>query len=167
MRFMSNTHIKIRKLSNADYQSWSFLWRAYLDFYDTQREEEIYKFTFSRLIDRNEESCGAYIAFIDNTAVGIVHFIYHLHLWQKRTYLLPTRLICRWKISKKRHSGKFDQWGLHRGWSAQGKRCLLAYARFQRQSQRIIWQDRHADFLHKVYAIIKFKLIICKTDEHR
>ena len=39
--------------------------------------------TFSRLIDRNEESCGAYIAFIDNTAVGIVHFIYHLHLWQK------------------------------------------------------------------------------------
>ena len=74
--------ISIHPLTDSHKESWSRLWKQYLLFYETQKSKEIFDLTFSRLIDANEP-CEGYIALMDGNAVGIVHCIYHLHLWQE------------------------------------------------------------------------------------
>jgi GNAT superfamily N-acetyltransferase len=74
--------ISIHTLADSHKEAWSRLWKQYLLFYEVKRSKEIFDLTFLRLINKNE-TCKGYIAFIDGNAVGIVHCIYHLHLWQK------------------------------------------------------------------------------------
>ena len=74
--------ISIHKLQATHKAAWSQLWAQYLAFYKAERSSAIFDSAFARLVDENEE-CEGYIAFIDGDAVGIVHCIYHLHLWQE------------------------------------------------------------------------------------
>ena len=81
---MLNKHkiFSIDRLNNSHKEPWSQLWRKYLAFYKTEKSDEIVDLTFAHLTQDNEE-CEGYIAFVDGSAAGIVHCIYHLHLWQK------------------------------------------------------------------------------------
>ncbi|MEG9861872.1 MAG: GNAT family N-acetyltransferase [Parvularculales bacterium] len=75
--------ISIRKLSAGDKECWAPLWAAYLDFYETTGSEEIFSTTFSRLVNDDFDACEGYMAFADGNAAGIVHCLYHVHLWQE------------------------------------------------------------------------------------
>lgn len=81
---MLNEHkiFSIDKLNDSHKKPWSQLWRKYLAFYKTEKSNKIVDLTFARLTQNNEE-CEGYIAFVDGSAAGIVHCIYHLHLWQE------------------------------------------------------------------------------------
>ena len=86
--------ITLEKLTASHQDAWAQLWTQYLAFYETERSQEIFDLTFARLIDDTHD-CEAYIAFVGgdapgdapenapDNAAGIVHCIYHLHLWQK------------------------------------------------------------------------------------
>ncbi len=75
--------VDIQKLSINDKQCWTSLWDTYLKFYNTRLSEEIFQITFARLIDDENMDCEGYIAYVDGNAAGIVHCLYHLHLWQE------------------------------------------------------------------------------------
>ncbi len=79
-----NTNIKIEKLAENHRDSWAKLWKQYLDFYKTARSEKIYTITFHRLVSTSFTDCEGFIALDDGQGVGIVHCLYHIHLWQEK-----------------------------------------------------------------------------------
>lgn len=74
--------IAIRRIEAADEAQWRTLWRAYLDFYATELPETTYAASFARLIDPTVPHYNGFLALAGDRAVGLVHYIYHLHGWQ-------------------------------------------------------------------------------------
>ena len=74
--------VVIRKLQDNDYSEWFFLWKAYLEFYETTLNESIYKETFRRLISLEHNNQGAVVAEVDKKLVGLAHYIIHPHNWK-------------------------------------------------------------------------------------
>lgn len=72
--------LTIRSVAQDDYAQWHRLWTAYLEFYDSTLPEETKKIAFSRLLAQDTKVHGK-IAVSDGEAVGLVHFIYHDHMW--------------------------------------------------------------------------------------
>lgn len=72
----------IRPLSRADETDWRALWRGYLDFYETDLPEEIYRTSFERLLDPAVTDYHGRLALLDGQPVGLVHYIYHRHGWK-------------------------------------------------------------------------------------
>lgn len=70
----------IRPLEARDHQSWQPLWRGYQSFYRVNIPEEVSSVTWSRLIDPAEPMSGA-LAWNEDDAVGLVHFIRHRSCW--------------------------------------------------------------------------------------
>ncbi len=79
----------IRPLGRRDRPAWGDLWRAYLAFYGTERPDDLFDLTFSRYIDPDRTDMSAWMAWEDDTALGLVHTIAHPHGWQDApvTYL--------------------------------------------------------------------------------
>ena len=75
--------LSIRPLAAADFEIWCGLWRAYLAFYETTVADEIYDVTFARLIAPDHPAQNAFVAVIDGTVAGLVHYIYHPHNWRR------------------------------------------------------------------------------------
>ncbi|SFX34864.1 MULTISPECIES: GNAT family N-acetyltransferase [unclassified Pseudomonas] len=75
---MSQT--RIRLVTADDHAAWLPLWQAYLRFYDTELPEAVSESTWQRLLDNREPTHGA-LAWDGDTAVGLVHFIYHRSNW--------------------------------------------------------------------------------------
>ncbi len=73
----------IRPMDASDERPWSALWSAYLHFYGETRAQEVFRTTFGRLTDADQANCAGLIALINGKAVGLAHYLYHLHLWQK------------------------------------------------------------------------------------
>jgi len=74
--------LSIRPLQASDRDAWADLWRAYLAFYETELPETIYDTTFARLCDAEKRDQNGLLALKDDTAVGLVHYIYHAHNWR-------------------------------------------------------------------------------------
>lgn len=74
--------IDIRPLTPADREAWRRLWTDYLTFYGTKVTPEVYDTTFARLLsdDANEFCC--HLAWREEQAVGLVHFLSHRHCWR-------------------------------------------------------------------------------------
>lgn len=81
--------IDIRPLGAGDKSAWAPLWEAYLAFYDTARPAAVFDLTFSRYVDPGLETMRAWLAWLGDRAVGLVHAILHPHGWQAEpvTYL--------------------------------------------------------------------------------
>ena len=79
----SITQMEIRDIRPEDYESWYVLWRAYLEFYETEVPTEIYELTFSRLISQSHPKQCALVAEVSKSLVGLVHYISHPHNWRK------------------------------------------------------------------------------------
>ena len=75
--------LSIRPLDAADFEAWCGLWRAYIGFYETSIADEIYEVTFARLIAPDHPTQNAFVAVIDGTVAGLVHYIYHPHNWRQ------------------------------------------------------------------------------------
>lgn len=78
-----STPATIRPLTAADRPEWAELWRAYLVFYETTLDEEVYETTFARLISPDHPDQKALLAVSDGRPVGLVHTIYHPHNWRR------------------------------------------------------------------------------------
>ncbi|SDB64902.1 GNAT family N-acetyltransferase [Pseudomonas sp. NFACC13-1] len=74
------SQIEIRRVSANDHAAWLPLWQAYLRFYNTELPEAVCQSTWQRLLDDREPTHGA-LAWNGDTAVGLVHFIYHRSNW--------------------------------------------------------------------------------------
>ncbi len=74
--------LTIAATAPSDEKDWRILWRGYLDYYETELPDEIYRTSFARLCDPGVANYQGFIARIDGAAVGLVHYIYHLHGWR-------------------------------------------------------------------------------------
>ncbi|WP_434573493.1 GNAT family N-acetyltransferase [Pseudomonas sp. Z3-6] len=72
--------LDIRQVSAGDHAAWLPLWQAYLRFYNTELPDAVTQSTWQRLLDDSEPTHAA-LAWQGDTAVGLVHFIYHRSNW--------------------------------------------------------------------------------------
>ena len=74
--------IEVRAIRPEDEAAWRRLWRAYLDFYETELPEAVYATSFARLIDPEVRDYHGLLALEGGEPVGLVHYIFHRHGWQ-------------------------------------------------------------------------------------
>lgn len=74
------SHTEIRLVTAEDHTAWLPLWQAYLRFYNTELPGAVTQSTWQRLLNDREPTHGA-LAWNGDTAVGLVHFIYHRSNW--------------------------------------------------------------------------------------
>jgi GNAT superfamily N-acetyltransferase len=75
----------IRLLEAKDHQAWLPLWSGYQSFYRVSIPDEVSMVTWSRLLDPAEPMSGA-LAWSEDRAVGLVHFIQHRSCWTTGDY---------------------------------------------------------------------------------
>ena len=75
------TTVCVRPLRASDKPEWSRLWRAYLEYYETSRSEDIYDVYFARLLGDDPQDYNGLIAEIDGRTVGLTHYLLHRHGW--------------------------------------------------------------------------------------
>ncbi|CAI8783609.1 GNAT family N-acetyltransferase [Pseudomonas sp. IT-P260] len=74
------SQIQIRPVTAGDHAAWLPLWQAYLRFYNTELPDTVTHSTWQRFLDPSEPTHAA-LAWADDKAVGMVHFIYHRSNW--------------------------------------------------------------------------------------
>lgn len=80
----------LRQITPDDYDTWAALWRAYLAFYNTELPQAQYDHAFADLLSEAKTSFRGLLAVEEDTALGLVHYTFHAHLWRKEgvCYLL-------------------------------------------------------------------------------
>jgi GNAT superfamily N-acetyltransferase len=73
--------LTVKRLRAEDRAAWEALARGYHAFYEEQFAREAYEQVWSRLCEGNE--VHALGAFADSRLVGIVHYLFHGHVWQR------------------------------------------------------------------------------------
>ena len=73
--------IEIREVRASDYDEWRRLWTGYLAYYETELPDEIKKLSFAKLLS-NASSCFGFLAVDGDHPVGLVHYIFHEHMWR-------------------------------------------------------------------------------------
>jgi GNAT superfamily N-acetyltransferase len=76
-----SAEIKIRPLEKTDKDDWRCLWTAYLAFYETTVNEDVYETAFARLLSLDENEYKCLIAEVGGKPVGLAHFLYHRNMW--------------------------------------------------------------------------------------
>ena len=74
--------VAIRPVERADEGDWRRLWTGYLEFYETRVDEEIYRTAFERLLGDAAYDHQGLLAEVEGRPVGLVHFVFHRHLWR-------------------------------------------------------------------------------------
>ncbi len=74
--------LKIRPINAADRATWAQLWTEYLEFYETSVEQQVYDSSFARLLDSDEHEFHGLIAESEGKPVGLVHYLFHRHMWK-------------------------------------------------------------------------------------
>ena len=72
--------VTIRPVQAGDYDPWLPLWRGYQKFYQSEIPAETTRMTWARILDPREPVFGA-LAFSQERAVGMVHWLYHRTCW--------------------------------------------------------------------------------------
>jgi GNAT superfamily N-acetyltransferase len=72
----------IRPVTRADEAAWRRLWTAYLEFYETSVPDEVYATSFQRLLSNDQNEFHCRLAVLDGAPVGLVHFLFHRHMWR-------------------------------------------------------------------------------------
>ena len=73
--------ITIRPVEAKDFPAWDALWVGYLDYYETSLPDDVRQIAFERLLDPTHNVNGL-LAIKDNEPVGLVHYIFHEHMWR-------------------------------------------------------------------------------------
>lgn len=74
--------ITIRPIVESDRDAWHRLWTAYLEFYETSVTPEVYEVSFKRLLGNDAQDFHGRIAEMDGKPVGLVHYLFHRHMWK-------------------------------------------------------------------------------------
>ena len=74
--------IEVRALTEQDEAIWRELWTGYLEFYESRVAEAVYQSTFRRMLVEGEYEPNALIAWDEDRAVGLVHYMFHRHCWR-------------------------------------------------------------------------------------
>lgn len=77
----------VRALNKDDFDAWLPLWKGYLEFYETELEDEITRHTFERLIDTSTEMFGALALSDEGDAIGMVNWLTHPGTWSRGKYV--------------------------------------------------------------------------------
>ena len=72
--------MQILALRSGDRDAWMPLWRGYQTFYEVDLPEVVTDTLWSRMLNAQEPVFGA-LAWHGETAVGLVHFLYHRNTW--------------------------------------------------------------------------------------
>lgn len=75
--------LNVRPLARNDAPHWRALWSAYLTFYETTRPDDVYDTYFERLLGDDPQDFHGLIADVDGVPVGLAHYVFHRHGWQK------------------------------------------------------------------------------------
>ena len=65
-----------------DRAAWGGLWRDYLAFYGTTRPERVFDIAFARMTLDDPFSFNGLLAWRGDEAVGLVHWVWHPHMWR-------------------------------------------------------------------------------------
>ncbi|WP_299207054.1 GNAT family N-acetyltransferase [uncultured Tateyamaria sp.] len=74
--------LTVRPLILSDRPAWGDLWTAYLAFYETTRQQDIYDTYFERLLGDDPQDYNCLVAELDGKLVGLTHFLFHRHGWK-------------------------------------------------------------------------------------
>ncbi|GIT90600.1 GCN5 family N-acetyltransferase [Jannaschia pagri] len=74
--------VTLRAIGPADRAVWTPLWRAYLAFYDTVLPTDAYDAAFAQLLSDDPAAFRGFLAWRGDTALGLVHYVMHPHMWQ-------------------------------------------------------------------------------------
>ena len=74
--------ITIRAIVETDRAEWERLFTAYLEFYETSVMSEVYETSFTRLLGNDAQDFHGLIAEMDGRPVGLVHYLFHRHMWK-------------------------------------------------------------------------------------
>jgi len=58
------------------------MWTAYLEFYESSVPPEVYETSFARLLGDDPHDYLGLIAEVDGKPVGLVHYLFHRHMWK-------------------------------------------------------------------------------------
>ncbi|MFZ5963815.1 GNAT family N-acetyltransferase [Thalassococcus sp. BH17M4-6] len=72
----------VRPLRAADKDAWRRHWTAYLAFYGTRVNDQVYDTTFARLLGDDVRDFNALVAVVDGQVVGLTHYLFHRHAWK-------------------------------------------------------------------------------------
>lgn len=80
--------IELKPASLEMESDWRRLWGLYLEFYETNKPEEVYASAWARILDP-QSPMYSIMAFADGKAVGLTNFLYHSSFWdlEDRCYL--------------------------------------------------------------------------------
>jgi GNAT superfamily N-acetyltransferase len=78
----SNVPVSIRPIAGNDELDWTRLWSGYLKFYESEVPPDVYKTSFARLLDGGANEYRGLLAHAEGHAVGLVHFLFHRHMWR-------------------------------------------------------------------------------------
>lgn len=74
-------NIEISDLTLADKTEWKTLWAAYIKFYKTSLEPQMYDLAFERMLSNDQNEFQGLLARIDTKVVGLAHTLAHRHGW--------------------------------------------------------------------------------------
>ncbi|KIT16152.1 GNAT family N-acetyltransferase [Jannaschia aquimarina] len=73
---------QLRAVMPGDKHQWAALWRDYLAFYRTEKPSDVYDAAFAQLMSGGSDTFSGLLAWLEGTAVGLVHWVVHPHLWR-------------------------------------------------------------------------------------
>ena len=79
---MAVPDVLVRPIRTSDQEAWKALWRAYLEFYESEVSAEVYDTTFARLTSDDPNEYRGLIAEVDGKPVGLAHYLSHRHCWR-------------------------------------------------------------------------------------
>lgn len=74
--------IELRPVAAGDRAAWGGLWTAYLAFYETDLPRAVHDHAFARLLSDDPRDFRGLIAWEGPTALGLVHWLHHAHMWR-------------------------------------------------------------------------------------
>lgn len=79
---MNQDTIQLRPIADADRDIWGTLWTGYLNYYETELPQAVYDTAFARLLSDDPTTFQGLIAWQGDTALGLVHWVFHPHMWR-------------------------------------------------------------------------------------
>ncbi len=74
--------IDLRPVTAGDRGVWGALWTGYLAYYETALPEAVQDTAFARLLSDDPTSFCGLIAWSGDEALGLVHWVFHPHMWR-------------------------------------------------------------------------------------
>lgn len=79
---MGDETIDLRPVTTEDRRVWGQLWSGYLDYYETVLPGSVHDSAFAQLLSDDPATFSGLIAWSQDVALGLVHWVFHPHMWR-------------------------------------------------------------------------------------